>query len=155
MHPSGVQTAHTQMRTLPGLTVRRGSAVHVTTVRVVAAVAVFGVLAAGCNNAPSAPGAQSSVFTRHQGLTASKPTAAVGIDCSQYPNGSSCLSGYCLHIQSDPHHGYFCAQVCAGGDGTHCPAEWACQQLMPGDATSFMCVPPAGWTSQVAQAGGT
>jgi hypothetical protein len=97
----------------------------------------------------------NAAFRQRQSLTSTTPSRQLGEDCSAFPNGSSCLPvagaiTVCLHYgpRGFPNSDYVCSRSCT----THfdCPAQFMCQQILPGEQDSYVCVPPINWTPAVA-----
>jgi hypothetical protein len=96
-------------------------------------------------------GASAPVVTEHRVVESGSGRNQLGEDCASGSH-SDCASGLCLHASpqgaSLPNAGYFCSRTCKAAPD--CPADWRCQQVLPG-AGEALCVPPSGWTASVAK----
>lgn len=69
---------------------------------------------------------------------------AIGEDCSV--GESACVSSMCVHVSEWPDRGYFCTSACEQSE--NCPSGWSCAEMIPGQAATRLCVPPAQWTTR-------
>lgn len=110
----------------------------------------------GCSCGPQEPSGTSGrhVFSQPQSLNAISATKQVGEACDDFPNGTSCQSGLCIHGAAGyATTSHFCSRVCdPTQQSMDCPALFVCLMTLPGDQTSYICVPPRTWKAQVASA---